>query len=70
VHNTRYAVTNPEGTFASGRAEDSVLFHKNLHKVQIFVKQLKKYHAAAGEMCRYQDQTSGLNAHRVHCLKK
>ncbi len=39
--------------FASGRAEDSILFHKNLHFVQIFVKKIKQYHAAAGDSAVY-----------------
>jgi hypothetical protein len=46
---TRYAVLNPERHFTAGRAEDSILFHKNLHYVQIFVKKNTKYHAATGE---------------------
>jgi hypothetical protein len=29
-HDTSYAVTNPEGHVASGRAELDILFHKNL----------------------------------------
>jgi len=41
------------------------LFQENLHKVQIFVKEEKKHHAAAGESGHYQAQTSGLNTHRV-----
>jgi hypothetical protein len=44
-----YAVTNPAEHFASGRAEDSILFHKKIHCVNFFVKKIKKYHAAAGE---------------------
>jgi hypothetical protein len=34
---------------ASGRAEDSMLFHKNLHKVQHFCEKEKTHHAAAGD---------------------
>jgi len=56
---------NPKGHVTSGRAEETIFFHKNLHKVQIFVKKRKKYHAAAGESGHYRAQTSGLNTHRV-----
>jgi hypothetical protein len=45
--------------------EDSILFHKNLHEVQIFVKQEKKYHAAAGESGHYGAQTPSLQIHRA-----
>jgi ABC-type tungstate transport system substrate-binding protein len=30
VIDTSYAVAHPKGNFASGRAEDSLLFHKNV----------------------------------------
>jgi hypothetical protein len=36
-----YAVTNPEGFFAAGRAEDPSFFTKILHEVQIFAKKEK-----------------------------
>jgi hypothetical protein len=49
VNYTSYAVSFREENIVSGRAGDSILFHKNLHIVQIFVKKIQKYHAAAGE---------------------
>jgi hypothetical protein len=42
-------VPNPDAGFASGRAEDYMLFHKKIHSVNFFVKKIKTYHAAAGE---------------------
>ncbi|MFP4440707.1 MAG: hypothetical protein ACLFVO_26020 [Chloroflexaceae bacterium] len=33
----------------TANAEDPILFHKNLHFVQIFMKKKKTYHAAAGK---------------------
>jgi len=36
--------------FASGRAEDSILFHKNVaHHATFLWKRKNEYHAAAGE---------------------
>jgi len=37
------------GAITAGRAEATILVHKNLHEVQIFVNKIKTYHAAAGE---------------------
>ncbi len=45
------------GDIASGRAEDSILFHKKNHIVNFFVKKAKKHHAAAGDSA----------IHRVKC---
>jgi hypothetical protein len=44
------AIVPDTGSFTSGRAESTILFHKNLHRVQIFVEKIKKCHAAAGEL--------------------
>jgi hypothetical protein len=46
-----YAISEPGGNFASGEVEDSIpYFTKNLHKMQVFMKKIKMYHAAAGEV--------------------
>jgi len=44
---------------------NQIFFLKNLHKVQIFQEKEKTYHAAAGEIRRYREQTARLHAHRV-----
>jgi hypothetical protein len=46
--------------FASGRAEEPMLFHKFLHIVQKFAKKIKQYHAAAGESGVHLVKHSGL----------
>ena len=59
VNNTRYVVP-PWGTgFASGRAEETIFFHKNLHIVQIFVKKDKKVLC-----CRRRSWISGRSTDR------
>jgi len=45
----RYAVAHPKGNFTSGRAEQTILFHKKIYNVNLFVKKKKQYYAAAGE---------------------
>jgi hypothetical protein len=41
--------------FASGRAEDSFLFHKNVAQRATFLwKRKKEYHAAAGDSAVYR----------------
>jgi len=48
--NRSYAVTDPKGNVASGRAGDSFFFTKNFaQSAKFFVKKKKEYHAAAGE---------------------
>jgi len=47
--NTSHAVFDPEEHFTSGRAEDSIRFHKKIHNANFFVKTKKEYHAAAGK---------------------
>jgi len=64
--NTSYAVTNPEGNLASGRAEETIFFYKNLHFVQLFVKK-EKYHAAAGESDFWSDTGPGQAPPRNAC---
>jgi hypothetical protein len=50
INYTTYAVPDPEGTFASGRAEETRSFSRNFgSESQSFVKKIKQYHAAAGE---------------------
>jgi hypothetical protein len=44
-----YAVTDPEGNFASGRAKLDILFGKMVLSKHHFSKRSKEYHAAAGE---------------------
>jgi hypothetical protein len=51
VNDRSYAVTDPEGNFASGRAEQDILVSGNVgSQNQHFLKKIIiEYHAAAGE---------------------
>jgi hypothetical protein len=50
VKDRSYAVTNPKGNFADGRAEETRSFSRHVgSKSQHVVKRYIKYHAAAGE---------------------
>jgi|GEM_PF-6631198 len=50
VNDRSYAVTDPEGNVASGRAEDLLRFPEHLARcARCSGKQHKMYHAAAGE---------------------
>ncbi len=64
-----YAVPDPQENCASGRAEDSDLFHKNSHEMQAFCEKDKTV-----PRCRRRDrlpsnQTFGLNVHRISPVK-
>jgi len=49
VNYTRYAVSSAEVDIASGRAEQDILFGKNVaRRARFFPKREKTYHAAAG----------------------
>ncbi len=65
VNNTTYAVAHPKGNFASGRAEDSILFHKILHIVQNFVKKIHKVPCCRRRNVPLLGQTSSLGTDRV-----
>jgi len=47
--NTNYAVLDLKGLLASGRVEETRSFFKNIHNVNVFEKEYKEYHAAAGD---------------------
>jgi hypothetical protein len=66
VNDMRYAVTDPEEHFASGRVEDTSSFARNLGSLSPnFVQTKQKYHAAAGESGR----SSKTNAWFDHPLR-
>jgi hypothetical protein len=73
VKDRSYAVVDLAGglpgqtaRFASGRVEDIVSFSGKFgSESQIFLKKINTYHAAAGELRHYWEQTARLNAHRV-----
>jgi len=60
-----YVVTELKENCVSGRAEDSMLFHKKLHKVQLFVKKIEKVPRCRRRVGFSSGETFDLNTHRV-----
>jgi hypothetical protein len=66
VINTSYAVTNPKGNFASGRAEQTGSFSRNFgSKSQNFVKKIDQVPRCRRRVCRSPGETPGLHVNRV-----
>jgi hypothetical protein len=64
-NNTSCVVTDLAEHFASGRVEDSMLFHKKIPNVNFFVKKIKKVPCCRRRIGLPSHETSGLHVNRV-----